>query len=447
MFARPGVVGAASNFIYPAQLRALGAKTVYWEMNLRQRVGTPTNPIDPGIVQDWADRVFYRAVASSGCATPWIALNEMWGSNLATPWSPTNTQYRDNVLQFVRRLSALGAHPFLLLNSRPFTDGEAGDWWRQVALYTNFVREVYFAAPQIYRQGPVLGSRNLRNAFRQGVTDLTSIGIPVVEDRHLPRLPHEPGPGRPRAPEARERVVRHDQVAGARDRAGEPRDSAGDGLVLGLGRVGRGGPRPRQAGRGVRLPLDAQPQPLLGPEDGRAQVRHVADRGPADPARGIAVHDPVGPARKLSALERRARDRRPRDRVHVALRPARPEERGAGQAAGSARRRTGDHPLPIRRQRRRLPRRAGPRRRLDRDRARRDLRRAPAGARSSATSGSRLRRGRRSRATARATRRPRLASSRSSPLRPGSGTAAAVSRSTAWRPHPSSGSPATAGRG
>ncbi len=179
MFARPGVVGAAANFIYPAQLRALGAKTVYWEMNLRQRVGTPTNPIDPNLVQDWADRVFYRAVASSGCATPWIALNEMWGSNLALPWSPTNTQYRDNVLRFVRRLSALGAHPFLLLNSRPFTDGEAGDWWRQVALYTSFVREIYFAAPQISRQGPVLGSRTLRTAFRQGVTDLTSIGIPA----------------------------------------------------------------------------------------------------------------------------------------------------------------------------------------------------------------------------------------------------------------------------
>ena len=177
-FARPGVVAAASNFIYPPQLRALGAKTVYWEMNLKQRVGTPTNPIDPAAVQIWADRVFYRAVASSACATPWIALNEMWGSNLATPWSPTNQQYRENVITFVRRLNALGAHPFLLLNSRPFTDGEAGDWWRQAALYTDFVREVYFAAPQIARQGPVLGSRNLRNAFRQGVTDLTSIGIP-----------------------------------------------------------------------------------------------------------------------------------------------------------------------------------------------------------------------------------------------------------------------------
>ncbi|MEP6909324.1 MAG: hypothetical protein ABI896_02695 [Actinomycetota bacterium] len=177
MFARPGVIAAAANFIYPAQLRALGAKTVYWEMNFRQRVGTPGNPLDPAVVQDWADRVFYRAVSSSACATPWIGLNEMWGSNLATPWSPTNAQYRQNVLIFVRRLKELGAHPYLLLSTRPFTDGEAGDWWREVALYTDFVREVYFAAPQLHRQGPVLASRRLRIAFRQGVTDLTDIGI------------------------------------------------------------------------------------------------------------------------------------------------------------------------------------------------------------------------------------------------------------------------------
>jgi hypothetical protein len=180
-FARPGVVAAAANFIYPPQLRALGAKTVYWEMNFRQRVGTPGNPMDSADVSDWADRVFYRAVASSACATPWIALNEMWGSNLATPWSPTNTQYRQNVISFVKRLRQLGAHPFLLLSTRPFTDGEAGDWWREVALYTDFVREVYFAAPQIYGQGPVRGSRSLRTAFRQGVTDLTTIGIPPAK--------------------------------------------------------------------------------------------------------------------------------------------------------------------------------------------------------------------------------------------------------------------------
>ncbi|MEK6274764.1 MAG: hypothetical protein AABM30_05430 [Actinomycetota bacterium] len=178
MFARPGVTAAAANFLFPPQIRALGADTVYWEMYLRQRVGTPSKPKDPADVEDWANRVFYRAVASSACATPWIALNEMWGSNLPTPWSPTNAQYRENVLIFVRRLRALGAHPFLLLSTRPFTDGEAGDWWREIALYTNFVREIYFSAPQLHHQGPTRSSRNLRNAFRQGVSDLTSIGIP-----------------------------------------------------------------------------------------------------------------------------------------------------------------------------------------------------------------------------------------------------------------------------
>lgn len=178
MFARPGVIAAAANFIFPPQIRAMGAKTVYWEMNFRERVGTPANPKDPKVVQDWADRVFYRAVASSACATPWIALNEMWGSNLATPWSPTNTQYRQNVIIFVKRLRELGAHPFLLLSTRPFTDGEAGDWWREAALYTDFVREIYFNARQLHGQGAILGSRTLRNAFRQGVTDLTDIGIP-----------------------------------------------------------------------------------------------------------------------------------------------------------------------------------------------------------------------------------------------------------------------------
>ena len=177
MFARPGVIAAAANFIFPPQIRAMGAKTVYWEMNFRQRVGTPTNPEDPKDVADWADRIFYRAVASSACATPWIALNEMWGSNLPTPWSPTNAQYRQNVIIFVKRLRELGARPFLLLSTRPFTDGEAIDWWREASLYTDFVREIYFSAPQIHRQGTILGSRTLRNAFRQGVTDLTDITV------------------------------------------------------------------------------------------------------------------------------------------------------------------------------------------------------------------------------------------------------------------------------
>jgi hypothetical protein len=195
MFARPGVIAAAANFIYPPRLREMGAKTVYWEMNLRQRVGTPTAPMRPELVEDWADRVFYRAVASTNCARPWMALNEMWGSNLPTPWSPTNAQYRANVLSFVRRLSALGARPYLLLSTRPFTDGEAGDWWRQTALYTTFVREAYVPAPLFHRQGPVLASRNLRRVFRAGITDLTEIGVPIEKTGLILGFHTNPGTG------------------------------------------------------------------------------------------------------------------------------------------------------------------------------------------------------------------------------------------------------------
>ena len=58
---------------------------------------------------------------------------------------------------FVSRLRELGARPFLLLSTRPFTDGEAGDWWREAALYTDFVREIYFSAPQIHRRARFSG--------------------------------------------------------------------------------------------------------------------------------------------------------------------------------------------------------------------------------------------------------------------------------------------------
>ena len=195
MFARPGVIAAAANFIFPARLRHMGAKTVYWDMNLRQRVGIPTNPLRPEVAEDWADRVFYRAAASSGCARPWIALNEMWGANLPTPWSQSNAQYRANLLIFLRRLSALGGKPFLLLSTRPYTDGDAGDWWRQVALYTTFIREVYVPAPLYHRMGPILASRNLRRVFRAGITDLTSIGVPVEKTGLILGFHTNPGTG------------------------------------------------------------------------------------------------------------------------------------------------------------------------------------------------------------------------------------------------------------
>ena len=178
-FARPGVIAAAANFIYPPQLRALGAKTVYFDLNFRLRVGTPLEPFDPNVVINRANRLYSTAALSSGCTQPVIAENEMNGANLVTPWTANNAQYRRNVLIYVQTLSALGARPVLLVPSVPYMGDEAGDWWRQLSQYAEVVRESYFAAPGIAKQGPIEGSRTLRNLFRKRVAEFTSAGLPA----------------------------------------------------------------------------------------------------------------------------------------------------------------------------------------------------------------------------------------------------------------------------
>ena len=118
-FAKPGVIAAASNLLFPPQLRASGAHTVYFDLYLNNRVGSPSRRREPARIEDEANRIFYRAVASTGCAAPWMALNELFGANTTTPWTPVNAQYRANVLTFVRTLAARGAKPFVLVPTEP----------------------------------------------------------------------------------------------------------------------------------------------------------------------------------------------------------------------------------------------------------------------------------------------------------------------------------------
>ncbi|MFL5917830.1 MAG: hypothetical protein ACJ74X_03805 [Gaiellaceae bacterium] len=179
MFAKPGVVALASNLIFPPKLRDGGAKTAYFDLYLNRRVGTPSAPADRATIVDKANKFYDYAAQSMDCSNPVIAENELFGSWLAIPWSPTNEQYRANVLLFLRTLRARGAQPWLLVNAKPYTDGSAGDWWRQVADVAGIVREVYFPAPLIYRRGPIYGNRTLRQSFRNGILDFTKIGIPV----------------------------------------------------------------------------------------------------------------------------------------------------------------------------------------------------------------------------------------------------------------------------
>jgi hypothetical protein len=175
---KPGIVLGASSGAYPAQMRAAGAATVYFDLNLKNRIGTTTAPAASGTIPDRSKKLFDFAVLQTGCTTPVIVLNELAGAGLVTPWSDKNAQYRQNALSMVQNLAQLGAHPVLLINASPYTGGDALVWWQQAAAAAEIVREDYVPATITWKSGPVLGNRNLRNAYRQAVSDLISIGIP-----------------------------------------------------------------------------------------------------------------------------------------------------------------------------------------------------------------------------------------------------------------------------
>ncbi|HXY84980.1 MAG TPA: hypothetical protein VEH52_05805 [Gaiellaceae bacterium] len=179
LFAKPGLIAAVPNLGLPAEIRALGGDTVYFDPHLKGRVGLPSAPADPSLIDARAQKFFIYVENSTHCSNPVIAENELYGANLASPWTPTNAQYRANVLRFLQRLNELGGQPWLLVNSAPYIAGDAGDWWRSVGQVAGIVREVYFPAPLLYKQGPILGSRTIRTAFRNGILGFTKAGIPT----------------------------------------------------------------------------------------------------------------------------------------------------------------------------------------------------------------------------------------------------------------------------
>ncbi len=179
VFARPGVVLAASGTVLPRQYRAKGAATVYFVLHLPAFVGEPGTPADPASISQSADRLYANAVASTGCSTPLIGLNELLAAQAPTPWSPTNAQYRANVLALLERLAARGARPELLVHGNPNVAGDAAAWWKQVGGVADIVYEAYYNARNIDSLGPVLGSRRMRLGMRNIVSLFTGVGIPA----------------------------------------------------------------------------------------------------------------------------------------------------------------------------------------------------------------------------------------------------------------------------
>jgi hypothetical protein len=180
---KPGMVLAVSSGTdVPAQMRAAGAATVFFDLHLNNRVGTTIAPADPSTIADKAKKLFDFAVQVTGCPTPIIAENELFGAQTPTPWSATNAQYRANVLALLQQLQQLGATPALTIANPPYTGGEAGDWWRQAAQAAILIRQVYFTAPGpigLSKLGPDKASRAMRRGMRSLVERFASINIPA----------------------------------------------------------------------------------------------------------------------------------------------------------------------------------------------------------------------------------------------------------------------------
>jgi hypothetical protein len=194
---KPGLVLAySSGTEKPAAARAAGAATIFFDLNFNNRVGTPTAPRDPATMIERADRAFEYAVTITGCTTPWIAENELFGAQTPTPWTATTAQYRANVLTYVRRLAERGARVFVTIANPPYTGDEAAQWWRDLAASAVLVRQVYFTSPNVaglHARGPLLASRAMRRGMRSLVGRFTEIGVPA--DRVALELQFHSAPG------------------------------------------------------------------------------------------------------------------------------------------------------------------------------------------------------------------------------------------------------------
>ncbi len=185
VMARPGTVLALTNgngtIDYSAQARALGAATYSFDLQLKRKVGTPDAPADPATIASAAEAQYQLAVQrSGGCSSPLVVENELFGAAAVTPWSPSNAQYRADVLMYLHDLAQLGAHPVLLLARSAYLGSpEAVSWWLQVAQVADIVREEYVPATPVWKLGPVLGNRLLRERYRAGVAQFMAIGIPA----------------------------------------------------------------------------------------------------------------------------------------------------------------------------------------------------------------------------------------------------------------------------
>jgi hypothetical protein len=181
VLSKPGVIVATSGVALGASFRKAGAATTYFELHLPRLVGEVADPAEAAAIVPAADALYDKAVATTACATPWIALNELEGSNLAMPWKPANAAYRANVLMLMQRLAERGAHPALLVHGNPTLVGDTALWWQAAARAGHVIYEAYYDAAKMHPLGSLIASRRMRIGMRNVVDQFEAGGVPRTQ--------------------------------------------------------------------------------------------------------------------------------------------------------------------------------------------------------------------------------------------------------------------------
>ena len=183
VFKRPGLILTMDDLPTkqgdPASgFRQAGAVTTYWDEHLEKIVGMPNSPAPAGSIGPAAATLVANAKQSSGCANPVIALNELIPPGSAS--ASAVAQYRANVLALIGAITNGGGHAVLALPfTTPMGAGPAATFLQQASQQASLVLEIYFNNNQLFQQGALLASRNIRIGFRSQIAKLEALGIPA----------------------------------------------------------------------------------------------------------------------------------------------------------------------------------------------------------------------------------------------------------------------------
>ena len=178
VISKPGVIVATSGAALGATFRKAGVGTTYFELAHAADRRRDRRSDDAASIGPAADALYAKAVATTDCATPWIALNELQGSNLAVPWQPSNAAYRANVLTLLQRLAEHGAHPALLVHGNPTVAGETALWWQTASKSAHIIYEAYYDAAKMHPLGSLIASRRMRIGMRNVIAQFEGAGVP-----------------------------------------------------------------------------------------------------------------------------------------------------------------------------------------------------------------------------------------------------------------------------